>query len=151
MPASPWLVGDVLGVVVANLVGAGLILGGLQGARHTTDSHSLLLLLDIAAAGVIVSLAGNVVFLLSCLRNVGLLRTELLGRRPAAATAVVQSAPAASADVSTLVAAPEMTRFHRPDCPAVQGKDVRALTLAEHVRAQRRPCGLCNPSTEAFA
>jgi hypothetical protein len=141
----------VLGVVVANLVGAGLILGGLQGARHTTDSHSLLLLVDMAAAGVIVSLAGNAVFLLSCLRHVGLLRTELLGRHGYAPAAVPQSAPAASVDATTLVAAREMTRFHRPECPAVRGKDVRALPLGEHVAAQRRPCGLCSPSTEARA
>jgi hypothetical protein len=141
-PATPWLVGDVLGVVVANLVGLGMIVGGLQGARHTTDSHSLLLLVNVAAAGVVVSLAGNAVFLLSTLRQVGALRTQLLGRRPAV-TAVPAQQRRTHQPASVLVAADGMTRYHRPDCPGVQGKDVRALPLGDHVAAGRQPCGLC--------
>jgi hypothetical protein len=138
---APWLVGDVLGVAVVNLVGVGLILGGLQGARHTTDPHTLLLLLNVAAAGLVVGLAGNAVFLLSGLRQVGRLRTELLGVR---ADSVPQTSPVAVA-AAGLVSASSMTRFHRSDCPSVQGKPVNESSLAKHLAAGRVPCGLCQP------
>lgn len=145
LPRSPWLVGDAFGVTVVNLVGLGLILGGLQGARHTTDPHTLLLLLNVAAGGLVVSLAGNAVFLLSAVRHVGALRTELLGARTAPRAEVAAPATAAS---GALVSAASMTRFHLGDCPAVQGKSVTAAPLATHLAAGRQACGLCTPTGE---
>lgn len=144
LPASPWLAGDVIGCTVVNLVGLGMILGGLQGARHTVDAHSLLLLVNIAAAGLVVALAGNAVFLLSTLRHVGQLRNDLLVRREAP----VPAQRAAEAGAGELVFAKGMTRFHRADCPAVQGKQVSAATPAAHTRAGRRPCGLCRADAD---
>jgi hypothetical protein len=140
-PAWPWLVGDVLGVSVANIAGLGLLLTGLQGTRHTADPHTLLLLLNVAAAGLVVALAGNAVFLLTGLRQVGRLRTELLGAEPAwpDAPEVVDPAPV----TGRLVAASNMSRFHRAECPSVVGKPVVEAGLAAHLAAGRLPCGLC--------
>ncbi|MCU1595454.1 MAG: hypothetical protein JWO12_2846 [Frankiales bacterium] len=143
LPRSPWLVGDTLAVGVVNVVGLGMILGGLQGTRHTTDPHNLLLLVNVAAAGLVVSLAGNAVFLLSALRHVGTLRSDLLGAREA----VREVAPTAAIEVSdVLVSASSMTRFHRAGCPAVQGKAVTAGSLAKHLKAGRTACDLCTPT-----
>src|SRR5947199_77054 len=44
-----------------------------------------------------------------------------------------------------LVAAPNMTRYHRRACPLAAGKTVRPATRAAHERAGRRPCGVCQP------
>jgi hypothetical protein len=143
LPRSPWLVGDAFGVAVVNLVGIGLILGGLQGARQTTDPHTLLLLLNVAAGGLVVSLAGNAVFLLSALRHVGTLRTELLGTR---APAPPEAQQPTDVIAPGLVSGPSMTRFHRAGCPAAQGKPVTEAPLAKHLGAGRQPCALCDPT-----
>ena len=143
-PDAPWVVGDLFGVGFGNVVGLGMLLTGLQATRHTTDPHTLLLLLDVAAAGVVVAFAANAVFLLSALRLVGQERTLLLGRRPARQQPAAAPAgqPVDLAGVA-LVSAPAMTRFHRADCPAVRGKEVTEASLDEHLDAGRRPCGLC--------
>jgi hypothetical protein len=137
------MLSDVLSAVVVNLVGLGLILGSLQGSRHTTDPHNQLLLVNLATAGMIVVLAGNAVFLLSGLRRVGQLRMELLGARPSPQPVAEFADTAASK--TRFVAALNMTRFHRADCPAVLGKEAVAGTLAEQLAAGRSPCGLCVP------
>jgi hypothetical protein len=150
----PWLVGDVLSVLVADVVGLGLLMGALYGTRHTTDPDRLVLLLNVAAAGLIVSLAGNAVFFLTGLRQVGQLRTELLGR-PADGEAAAGSGadvPAntaydAVAEDELLVAADNMTRYHRSSCPAVVGKAVSPAGEDRHLSLGRRPCGLCLPPT----
>jgi hypothetical protein len=147
-------VGDVISVVVADVVGLGLLMGALYGTRHTTDPGRLLLLLNVAAAGLIVSLAGNAVFFMTGLRQVGELRTELLGRPAApevAGTAGAdRPAPSAYDDVAVddvLVAADNMSRYHRSTCPAAAGKDVSPADEHQHLALGRRPCGLCLPQT----
>jgi hypothetical protein len=144
-------VGDVVSVVVADLVGLGLLMGALYGTRHTTDPDRLVLLINVAAAGLIVSLAGNAVFFMTGLRQVGQLRTELLGRRAVSdvATAAAAEDPAydAVADDEVLVAADNMTRYHRSTCPAAAGKNVSSAAEHEHLALGRRPCGLCLPQT----
>jgi hypothetical protein len=42
-----------------------------------------------------------------------------------------------------LVTAAAMTRFHRGDCPLVEGKTTTPLTAAR--RQRLRPCGVCQP------
>ena len=150
LPRSPWQVSDVFGVAVTNVVGLGMLLGGLQGTRHSTDPHTLLLLLNVATAGVVVAFAGNAVFVLSTLRQVGQLRTLLLGRRSGPVVDVRSDDAIGTDPVSTdaLVAAESMTRFHRATCAAVRGKAVTATPLADHLAAGRRPCGMCAPDLE---
>ena len=150
LPSAPWQVGDVFGVAVTNLVGLGMLIGGLEGTRHSTDPHTLLLMLNVATAGVVVAFAGNAVFLLSALRQVGQLRTPLLGdrRAPTADVLVDDALQTGAGSAGALVAADRMTRFHRPDCAAVRGKPVSAATLADHLAAGRRPCGMCAPDSE---
>jgi hypothetical protein len=143
----------VLGVVVADLVGLGLLLGALYGSRHTTDPDRLVLLMTVAASGLVVSLAGNAVFLLSGLRQVGKVRTHLLGRSGEPVDPDLQvrtTVEDRDGDLGgTPVATDAMTRFHRPTCMAVIGKEVFALAAVEHVAAGRLPCGLCAPASEA--
>jgi hypothetical protein len=45
-----------------------------------------------------------------------------------------------------LVALPESTRYHRPDCQLVAGKlSVTTSSATAHERAGRRRCGMCQP------
>ena len=44
-----------------------------------------------------------------------------------------------------LVATSSGTMMHRPDCPAVAGKDVREVTADDGLK----PCGICRPLQEA--
>jgi hypothetical protein len=60
------------------------------------------------------------------------------GLRPAPETACGEAAPA-------LVATATMVRYHRPRCRLVTGKAVEAAGRAEHERAGRTPCGVCEP------
>jgi hypothetical protein len=45
---------------------------------------------------------------------------------------------------TTLVSASSMTRYHRPDCPLVSGKEVRPLSEARHRARGRRACHVCH-------
>jgi hypothetical protein len=51
----------------------------------------------------------------------------------------------ATADVDELVAAANMTRYHRPACPLASGKVVQTAAVGRHRQAGRRPCGVCLP------
>jgi hypothetical protein len=44
-----------------------------------------------------------------------------------------------------LVAAPELTRFHRSTCPLAHGKGWGPVTVAAAHRAGQEPCGVCRP------
>jgi hypothetical protein len=38
-----------------------------------------------------------------------------------------------------------MTRYHRPDCELVVGKEVVTAGRNEHAAQGRRPCAVCEP------
>ena len=61
--------------------------------------------------------------------------------RPVAAPGATGAADRPAA----LVATATMVRYHRPDCRLVTGKPVEAVARAEHERAGRAPCGVCQP------
>jgi hypothetical protein len=99
------------------------------------------LFLDLGIAGLLVGAFGGVRWLAAVVKAVRI--------RKAAAVALVRSrfVPAGTAGTAGpaegFVAAARMTRYHRPGCPLVAGKDVSAATPAEHSAAGRRPCGVC--------
>lgn len=153
-PDHPWQARDLTTVWALNLVGLALLLGGLQGTRHTTDPERLVLLMNVAGLGLVLALAGNAVFLLAGLRQVGRLRTALLvrpggERRDAPVVDATTSLPMVAdphPGTGTLVAAPAMTRFHLASCPAAAGKPVTAAPRSEHEAEGRQPCGMCRPT-----
>ena len=144
-PEHPWHGRDLANAWLFNLVGLGLLLGGLQGTRHTTDPEQLVVWMNVAAVGLVLALGGNAVFLLSGLRQVGRLRTALLVRPDTDTTQLLPPVAAPARAAAALVATPAMTRFHLASCPAAAGKPVSAAPLAEHIGAGRRPCGMCRP------
>lgn len=148
-PEHPWQHKHLMSVWVSNGLGLALLLGGLLGTRQTTDPSWLVVLMNVSALGLVVALVGNAVFLLYGLRQVGLLRSALLVRRPYDDPALgTQGLPAVVEPVvapDALVATAEMTRYHLSTCAATAGKPVVAAPLEAHLADGRRPCGLCHP------
>jgi hypothetical protein len=141
-PVALWRRADLL--VLSGLFGVGLLLlgagyWGVSGTRVFSDQVSSA---RLAAIGVLLAQAGIV-------RSVICGRRALAARRRACLPDVVAGLLATPAAVAisegTLVAAPDMTRYHQPGCAFVAGKPVAAATTAEHERAGRRVCGVCRP------
>jgi hypothetical protein len=136
-------------VILVNLVGLVLIVAGWYVAHNTTDQARHLLATNLAVGGLVIALIANFVWVLSGLREVGQLRSHLLDTHAAASLVQAASETASATDDEALVATPEMTRYHRPGCPAVRGKPVRAASAKTHAAAGRRPCGICEPDWRA--
>jgi hypothetical protein len=141
--AEPWDRRNLVGFAVPTALGAGLLGASYFGVAAEVHLKNQVPFLDLGIAGLLVGTAGGVAWLAAGLRAVRL--------RKAAAVAMVRSRFSAAGTVGPagasegLVAGPRMTRYHRPGCPLVDGKDVSAAALAEHSAAGRRPCGMCAP------
>jgi hypothetical protein len=146
---APWRVGDLLSVVLVNLIGLVLIVAGWYVAHNTTEPARHLLATNIAIGGLVIALIANAVWVLSGLREVGQLRRHLLDTHVAFSLAQQASVNSTAPDDEVLVATPEMTRYHRPGCPAVQGKHVQPASASRHADDGRRPCGICEPDWRA--
>ena len=139
---APWRTGDLLRAAVLAGVGlAGLALAW-YGASGRADWADELPSVCAGAAGAAVAVLGLVSWLAAGLRRVRRLRREVLPlvqaaatRRQAAGTTTVPSA------VDGFVAAPGMTRFHRPTCPLTTGKPVRPVRRGD--AGGLVPCGVC--------
>lgn len=138
-------------MIMVNLVGFVLIVAGYLVCRATAEPSRIQLATSIASGGLVVTLAGNIVWLFGNLREVTRLRRQVL---IGSATAKPPDVPAfGSAEgrpptASVLVSSPSMSRYHRPDCLLVAGKAVKATSLAAHRRAGRKPCQVCRPDAE---
>jgi hypothetical protein len=96
------------------------------------------------------AVAALCVCLTACLGWVFVGRRRIALRRAQLAVQVAARFPGPStasdgARRAVLVAADSMTRYHRPGCQLVRGKDVRPDTRPAHEQAARRACGLCRP------
>jgi hypothetical protein len=136
-------------VVLVNAVGFVLIVAGWYVAHNTTDQARHLLATNLAVGGLVIALIANFVWTLSGLREVGQLRRHLLDTHAAVSAAQSAMATARTVDDDKLVASPEMTRYHRPTCPAVRGKGAKAASAQEHADKGRQPCGICEPDWRA--
>lgn len=137
----PWKIGDLLVLYATTSIGIVLVLAAWYAASGEVRLEDQARWATLGTAGVIVLGAGNLAWLLAGRRATGELRRHLLARAPGAETTQASSA----ARRTSLVAGKTMTRFHRADCPLVQGKTVRAQTRATHERRGRRPCDVCTP------
>jgi hypothetical protein len=145
----PWRVGDLTVMAGANLLGLiGLLVANFGGGGQA-DLGAELPWLRLGIGAVVVAGAGNALWLMAGVRAVAIRRRQLLERAPAIRTAlrsVADQSNALPADAEALVAGPQMTRYHRTDCPAAAGRPVAPAPLDGHLRAGLRPCGICRPS-----
>jgi hypothetical protein len=143
-PGGPWQFGDLFGVALGNLAGLAAIVAGYVGASHEAVARQQVSWVNLGVVGLVLVSAANGGWLLAGRRACGRLRHALLPVEAGAPWPGERAVQARSV-ASTLVAAPAMTWYHRPDCHMVAGKDVSAAGRPEHQAAGRRPCGVCRP------
>ena len=134
----PWMANDLLRwFTILGAAAAGLVVAW-WGASGTTRTSVLVMWINVGAGALIVAGLANMRWLLQGRRAVALRRRSVL---PLVTALTSGTVVAAGDDVR--VAVTGTSRHHRPDCAAVAGKTVDEGTVAEHERAGRQPCGLC--------
>lgn len=136
----PWGMSDLLAVYATTFSGLLLVFLAWFETSASVRLKNQVHWTNVGVAGVIVLGAGNLLWLLRGKRATGQLRRLVL-----AAVPVDDESPIDIPRTGPLVAGPDMTRFHRADCPLVAGKRVSAAGREAHVRAGRAACGVCLP------
>jgi hypothetical protein len=137
----PWGVSDLLAVYATTFIGLLLVFLAWFETSASVRLKSQVHWTNVGVAGVIVLGAGNLFWLLRGKRATGELRRLVLPL-----VAVDDEGPIEVPRAGPLVAGPDMTRFHRADCPLVAGKNASAAAREAHARAGREPCGVCLPT-----
>lgn len=126
-----------LGVAAVNVGAlAVLVASAQQAARHdvVTAQYGWL---SVAVTAAIAALVADGAVLLFHRR-----RLAVTHRALELAAAV---APSTADHVGPLVALPSGTRYHRPDCVLVSGRDLSEAARSDHETAGRRACRACLP------
>ena len=139
--AEPWSRRNLIGFAVSTALGAGLLGASYLGVSAEVHLKDQVLFLDLGIAGLLVGTFGGVRWLAAVVKAVRVRKSAAVALVRWRFGSVGTTGPAGSPE--GLVAAERMTRYHRPECSLVAGKDVTAATLAEHSAAGRRPCGMC--------
>lgn len=150
--ATLWTSADL--AVTAFLVAVGLVLWflGWYSASDKLVEGDQVAALNVSAAGILLAGAGLVSWFLNGRRSIRSRRRVLIERRraqlrPTQASAVAAPptslAPRSSSPV--LVAGPNLTRYHRADCPLAAARDWPASAREQHENAGRTACGACLP------
>jgi hypothetical protein len=153
LPPEPWNRSHFAALATAQLLVAALLIGAWVAVSDELVFTRQVPQLDVA---VIATMAGGVANLLwiahgraavrrrkaNVLRQVGVVLPATLAGNQGQAPS-----PAAVGTGLELVAAARMTRYHRPDCPLVDGKPVHPISSPSDTG--RRPCGLCRPTGES--
>jgi hypothetical protein len=137
----PWRVGDLLSLVRTLLVAAGLWAVTWVGASGTDDVQHQVTWTAVGLGAGVVAGVGYAAWVLVGVRTVRARRRFLIDHLAAPEVEALVKPPAREG----FLAAANMTRYHLPGCPLVQGKVVEARTAAAHRRARRQPCGVCRP------
>jgi len=153
---GPWSGDQIVATLVANALAIVLAFVAWWETSGIATARGQLGWLALGLVGVAIALGANAWFLargrgvirLGCAVALQPLeRVGLSGSAPSSersngrSLARVRSAPMAVG----LVAASNMSRYHRSSCPFVDGKDVEVATSAAHAAAGRRPCEVCEP------
>jgi len=140
--AEPWRRRDVIQFAAFSVIGLVLLGAGWFGAGGEAALDKQVPFINLAVAGLLVGATGGALWMVTVLRAV---RTRKAVVKALIASRANQrrTGGVAGAAPDTFVAGETMTRYHRPDCSLVTGKPVSSATRAEHERAGRRPCGMC--------
>ena len=150
LPPEPWNRNHFTALATAQLLVVALLIGAWMAVSDQLVFTRQVPQLDLA---VIATMAGGVANVLwiahgraavrrrkaNFLRQVGVVLPATLAANAerAASTATIGAG-------LEFVTTARMTRYHRPDCPLVDGKSVHPFTSPDDT--DRRPCGLCRPT-----
>jgi hypothetical protein len=138
--AAPWARRDRVVVAAVCAVGFGLLAVSWLGVSGTTTFSQQVAWVNVGGAGLLAVVLGAALWVHRGRRLVGQrLGFDVSVRRPERDSGPTRLAHAGDAFVS----AAGMSRYHRPDCPAVAGKSVTSAGADAHRAEGRRPCGLC--------
>lgn len=137
---SPWSSVESVRLVAVSLLGLAAVVVGWVGSAHEPSFHGQTRWMVAAVAGFVVMGYGAVSWLMRARSSV-LQRRHLLLPLPVS-TGVVGSVVAAA---DTIVVGPVPSRYHRPGCALVRGRDWACLPRAAVDLADRSPCGVCRP------
>jgi hypothetical protein len=144
----PWPLAELIRVYALNAAAVVALLAAWWAAAGTVRNTSQVTAIAVAVTAVVVSGSGNAVWLMVGRRAVGIRRTEVRTRIEALVQALEDEGPAAYSEPATtsrsLVTLPRATRYHRQDCPLVNGKPAIEWSAADG-EAPRVPCGVCLP------
>ncbi|HEY2166109.1 MAG TPA: hypothetical protein VGH01_03000 [Jatrophihabitantaceae bacterium] len=145
----PWRADDLVRwLSVSALGGVGIVVGWYIAAGEASDSRQVVPL-NVAIGGVVLAGFANLTWLLRGWHAVGERRKALLQQLPAAGLAITFDRRAATASEPHSAAAGEFVGaahyFHRPTCSLARGRSWPPAPLAMHLRAGRKPCGVCRP------
>jgi hypothetical protein len=140
----PWTAPLLSRLIGFNVVGFVLIAVSWYQVSGDVVLRDQLAWFNVGIVGLIVSGVGNGYWLLSGRSHVGRARMMVL---PTRATRPRDGWGERLAEdlENRPVATPAMTRYHRPSCPMVAGKQTAATTRRAHETAGRLPCELCEP------
>ena len=124
-----------------NSIGLVLIIAGWYQASGEVTVRGQLTWLNVSMVGLGVSGWANGMWLWRGRQVIGLARATML---PLASNRKGPR-PTPALPESSLVTGPGMSRFHRPSCPLVAGKDVSGETLAHFERRGLTACDVCQP------
>jgi len=136
--ASPWTRTDAVLTAAVMSVGCAVWAIGWYRVSGEGAFDAQIAPMNIAMLGVVVAVAGQVLWFMSGRRSVDYRRRVLLGDDAALAQI---AAPAE--DLDSFVGSERL--YHRADCPMAQDRAWVPLSRAEQEQAGRVPCGWCEP------
>ena len=139
--SGPWTREQVSTVAVVDLLMLASIATCAWFASDAKTTTAALSWLVVALLALGLSGLTHAMFLLRCRRGIALAVQRVLDpdELPIPASESTAGAP------HRLVALVSSTRYHRPDCAFVAGRDVEEVLLDEHERQWRTPCEVCTP------
>ena len=144
--AEPWGSRELVQFVALSVASLVLLAAGWFGTGGEALLEDQVPFLNVAVAGLLVGAAGGGLWVIAGIRAV---RTRKAAVKVlVAARADGPTAGAVPVRSDMFVAGAAMTRFHRPGCSLVAGKELAAATRADHEQAGRRACGMCSATGE---
>lgn len=144
-----WRPEDVLATAVPSAVGVVLWMVGWYQVSGSDAYAKQIGWADLAIGGFILATTSQLIWLLRGRRAVGELRRQLLRVRvPDAGSWAASPAPVVQPQIERaeiVVAGPNKSLFHRPDCPMVAGRGWTARPRRDIADPGLRPCGVCQP------
>ncbi|HVW31318.1 MAG TPA: hypothetical protein VHL53_02160 [Acidimicrobiia bacterium] len=141
-----------LGLLAANLAALALMSAGWFFSASTRQVGTAMAWTNVALVGLVVAVVGDARSLLASRQSVRQLARAVIPLVDGAGAAAPGPAVVDLADdravaswAEPFVAAAGMTRYHDPSCVLATGKTVAAAGRADHERAGRVPCEVCQP------
>ena len=154
--SHPWGGAQVLGVTTANTVAVVVTLFAWWEASGTGKATEQVGLSSLALVGAVIALASNTWFLargrqmIRGAQGVVLGDRRLMSYRPDAVAPDTNGTNqyrtrAVAAPGGHHLTVPGTSRYHRPACLLVAGKNTDGATRSAHEQAGRTPCEVCEP------